>query len=414
MDTLPRWDDRLYLPVLGSFEAGRDSAKYWMGLDVGRGCPFSCTFCASSRFWRRTYRMKSPSRIVDDMEYFMEKFSVRSFSFAHDAFTVSRKLTEAVCDEIVARGLDVTWKCTTRVDCIDEDLIVKMKRAGLRQIELGVETGSERMQKLIRKNLDIQQVRQVVGLLQKHKIRVMLLFMYGFPEETEEDLAQSLDLMFDMMDSGVDLLNLSYCHFSPGTDMTRKYFDDLVLDPEIKMLERTVWGHADGEALFRSHKEIFPFRYHLHTPVRDRYQYLHFLVRLYLFLPRSARFLRRLYGGDGLRMYQDFYEGNRELLEQGYDRMEVILKEQPLTLIGNMLRGFDPAVARRMLELVRFDVNLWVVSHQSGKCVQQVYGFHYVDFLQKKPIEEFSEGKTEILLRSNGGKADLQVLRFII
>ena len=358
--------------------------------------------------------MKSPKRIVDDMQYFQGKFGIRSFSFAHDAFTVNKKLVSEVCDEILARGLDVTWKCTTRVDCVDEDLIVKMKRAGLRQIELGVESGSERMQKLIRKNLDIGQVRRVVGLLQKHKLRVMLLFMYGFPEETEEDLAQTLDLMFDMMDSGVELLNLSYCHFSPGTDMTRQYFDALVLDPEVKMLERTVWGHREGEALFRQHKALFPFRYHLHTPVRDRYQYLHFLVRLYLFLPRSARYLRGLYGGDGLRMYRDFYDHNRALIDQGYDRMEVILKEQPLTLVGNMLKDFEPATAERMLELIRFDMDLWRVSHARQMELRQVYGFNYIDFTQKKPVERYSPGSTELLLRKKDGKTELQVLRFLL
>lgn len=414
LNDLPRWDERLYLAAHSAPEPGRTREDYWMPLDVGRGCPFHCTFCATSRFWSRTYRLKSPQRIVEDMEYFMEKFQIHSFSFAHDAFTVNKKLVTQVCDQIIEKGMRVTWKCTTRVDCVDEELIIKMKQAGLRMIELGVETGSPRMQQVIGKNLDVSRVREVVRMVRSHGLRVILLFMYGFPEETEDDLRQTVDLVFDMLDSGVDYVNMSYCHFCPGTPMTRQYFDDLVLDPNIKMLERTVWGHESGEPLFRQHKELFPFRYHLETPVRNEYQYLHFLVRLYLLLPRTRQYLRNLYGGDSLKMYRDLYEHNREFLDQGYDKMEEIFGKQTMVLVDNMLRDFEPETAWRMRELIRFDVDLFRVRRGEERTMQSVYGFHYFSFVQKKPLGDFAQGSTEILLRKKEGKLELQVVRFVL
>lgn len=71
--------------------------------------------------------------------------------FSHDAFTVNRKRVLALCERLLEENMNITWKCTTRVNCVDEELLLKMKQAGLIGIELGVESGSERMQQLIQK-----------------------------------------------------------------------------------------------------------------------------------------------------------------------------------------------------------------------------------------------------------------------
>lgn len=414
LDSLPYWDERLYLPHYPESEAALTSGYYHLGLDVGRGCPFSCTFCGTSRFWHRTYRMKTPERIIDDMLYFHNKFGIRSFSFGHDAFTVNKKLVSRVCDEILERGLDFHWKCTTRVDCISEELILKMKKAGLRQIEMGIETGSPRMQKLVRKNLNLDRVQYMVDFLLKNGIEVGLFFMYGFPEETEEDLAQTLELLFSMVDRGVDFVSLSYCRFNPQTDMTLRYFDELVLEPDIKILTQGVEGYEESLELFRQHKALFPFLYHLHTPVRDRYQYLYFLVRLYTFFPKTGRYLRGLYHGDNLRLYRDFHDNNREILDQEYDLVARSIQDEDLTMIANTLRNFDPQISKRMLSLMRFDMDLWRIRHaKQDREICRVYDFNYADFVAKRPVAQYGPGRTEIRLSKRGGKQELQVLRFL-
>lgn len=414
LDRLPQWDQRLYLPAYPEAGVSVSSRRYYQGLDVGRGCPYSCTFCCTSHFWRRTYRMKSADRIIEDMLFFHEKFGVRSFSFSHDAFTINHELVSDVCDRLIQRGLDFNWKCTTRVDCISKELILKMKRAGMHQIEMGIETGSKRMQKLTRKNLNLDRVRDMVDFLLENGIEVGLFFMYGFPEETEEDLAQTMELLFSMVDRGVHYVNLSYCHFNPQTDITQRYFDELVLEPEVKMLAQGVEGYWESLELFRQHKELFPFLYHLHTPVRDRYQYLYFLVRLYTFFPKTGRYLRGLYGGDDLRLYRDFYDNNREMMDQGFDAVVRSIQEEPLTLIGNTLKDFDPEVTRRMLGLLQFDMDLWRVWHAAEDIsIQRIYDFNYIDFTRKHPVDQYAPGRTEILLRRRDGKPELKVLRFL-
>jgi radical SAM superfamily enzyme YgiQ (UPF0313 family) len=97
LETLPQWDERLYLDACKDEPPSqRTSSTYYMNIDVGRGCPFNCTFCSSSLFWKRRYRLKSPRKIVEEILHWNRKFGIRSFRFSHDAFTVNNKLVYQV------------------------------------------------------------------------------------------------------------------------------------------------------------------------------------------------------------------------------------------------------------------------------------------------------------------------------
>lgn len=410
LNTLPRWDDRLL--ARENPEKNLTSREYFMPIDAGRGCPFGCTFCCTSRFLRRTFRMKSPERIMSDIRYFHDKFGIRSFWFTHDAFTTNHRLVNEVCDRIIESGLDITWKCTSRIDCLDEELILKMKRAGLTQIEMGVETGSERMQKLINKKLDLSRAKETVSCLMKNKIQVILFFMYGFPEETEEDLNQTLELLFDMLDLGVLHTSMSFCNFNPATAMTEKHFDDLVFDPEMKVLTRSVkFGWEEEREMILANKAMFPFFYHLNTPVRNAYQYVTFLVRLYEHFPKYIRHLRKLYKGDNLRFYRDYYETNRECFDRGIRYATDVLLNRPMEMVDAMMTRVDVPSAHVIRELMRFESDRCRVGRaKEDMSLRETYDFCYLDVHMNLPPEQFSDGKTELLMRKNAGKLEVKVL----
>ena len=415
LDEEPFWDDRLYRELYAQPDDRLRSDTYYMPLDVGRGCPYSCTFCCTSHFWRRTYRMKSPQRILEDMKFYNEKFGIRSFLFSHDAFTIDHQLVSQVCDRILEEGLDFRWKCTTRVDCITEELVLKMKQAGARRIDVGIETGSPRMQKRIRKNLDLKKARHMIEFMLRNGLRVSMFFMHGFPEETEEDLAQTLNFLFDMMDLGVAQTPISICCFSPTTALTEQYLDELIFDPSMTILFRGFYGDEEDLQMIRENKEIFPMYYDLPRPLRRDYQHLRSIVRLYEKLRKSMRLLRQLYGRDDLRMCRDFCSCNRHLLTQNADAADRYVDEEPLTLVENMLRDFDSLTVRRILGLMRFELDLEQVRRSPGDLeIRRVYEFNYIDLTQKRPLDRYSPGSTEILLRSRSGKPELQVLRFLM
>lgn len=411
LNTLPHWDDRLYLQDHSQPEPNLQSDTYFMPIDAGRGCPYSCSFCCTSHFWRRTYRLKSPQRIAEDIRFYNRKFGIRSFWFSHDAFTTNRQLVSQVCDHILAEGLDIRWKCTARVDCITEELVLKMKRAGMTHIELGIETGSRQMQKLINKNLDLNKACAMISFLLKQGIDVGLFFMHGFPEETEEDLNETLELLFSLLDMGVNHVSMSFCRFNPATQITQQYFDRLVFDPRITVLSRGVYGFREEMDMIRQHKTLFPFLYHLDTPMRNEYQYLSLLVHLYQKFPETIRHLRRLYQGDNLKFYRDFYHNNVPCFEGSLQHTVYCVVKTPVQMLYNTIQDFDAPWLPQLKALLNYEYQVQTVRRsETDIAVEETFDFSYFDYKLDLPIRQYSAGQTRLRISKENGLFRINVL----
>lgn len=407
LNTLPRWDERLLLPQDRDTLGGR---HYFMPIDVGRGCPYSCTFCCTSYFWRRVYRLKTPEQIVSDIKYYQEKFGINSFWFSHDAFTVQKQMVEKVCDKIIEENLNIVWRCSARLDCISEELILKMKQAGMIQMELGVETGSPRMQKIINKNLDLKKARKIVSFLLEQKLRVGLFFMYGFPQETEEDLNQTVELNCSFLEEGVPYTSMSHCKFSPKTGLTEEYFDQLVLDMDCQMNLGDGYGCLDEIDMIRDNKALFPFYYHLNTPVRNEYEYMYYFIAMYRGDPQTLWHLRQAYKGDNLKFYRDFRDANRQWFDGDRMELEKKIEEDTLGMLMNLTATLDVPKIRQIEAILKLTYRArQVASSKEDTQVLDTYNLNYVDFKLKRPIEAYSEGKTRILLKKENGKFDMQI-----
>ena len=411
LNALPHWDDRLYLNEYDDTEKDLSSDTYFMPIDAGRGCPFRCTFCCTSSFWRHTYRLKSPEKIIDDILYYNKKFGIRSFWFAHDSFAANKKLVTAVCDEILARGLDIKWRCSTRIDCISQELILKMKQAGLVDLELGIETGSPRMQKLINKRLNLQKATDMIAFLKEQGLGINLFFIYGFPEETEEDLNMTLELMFSLIDNGMGRTFSSICRFNPNTAMTEQYSDQLVLDPKIRSLSSGILGYKEELDVIRSHRNVFPFFYHLDTPLRNEFQYLIVLERFYQYFPETVCHLRKLYSGDNLRFCRDFVSKNPQIFAADNDAFLSKIKDDPYAVICNTVADFDLPYVEQLKELMRFELDRKsVVDSKEDTIVRKRYGFSYLDFKRDLPIEQYCKAESEILFQKIGSEVKIRLV----
>lgn len=413
LNTLPHWDDRLYINNYTAPEPHITSDTYFMPIDAGRGCPYNCSFCCTSLFWRRTYRLKSPERIVSDILFYNQKFGIKSFWFSHDAFTTNMKLVSEVCDHILNTGLDIKWRCTARIDCVSEELILKMKQAGMTHIELGIETGSRRMQKLTHKNLNLERATEMVRFLLSQKVHVDLFFMYGFPDETEEDLNDTLELLFSMLDLGIRHASMSFCRFNPSTEITEQHLGELVLDPSVKILSRGIFGYNEELEMIGDNRALFPFYYHLNTPLRNKYQHLFFLSHLYQKYPNSIKHLRKLYNGNNLKFFDDLYNCNRDFFDGGAVHTSEGLSNPPLELLYNVLENFDLPYVRQLKALLKYDYDIQRVFHSAQDIsLQETYAFSYIDYQLRLPIEQYSNGKTEILLQNINGIRKKEILRF--
>ena len=110
-------------------------------LITSRGCPFRCTFCDKSVSGSR-WRARSAQSVVDEMTVMVEQYGIRFINIYDDNFTLNRGRVMAICEEILARGLVIDWKCEGRVDAVDKELLELMKRAGCKVIAFGVESAN--------------------------------------------------------------------------------------------------------------------------------------------------------------------------------------------------------------------------------------------------------------------------------
>lgn len=162
---------------------------------TSRGCPFECIYCDSPKFWGRKVRYRSPGNIAAELTEIHGKYGTRYVKFYDDTWTLNQKRGVEVCEAMIQAGLPakgVTWQCTTRADCLSDDLVKAMKAAGCAMANIGLETASDRLLKVVKKGETKEEIAAGVRMLQRHGIAVNLYVMMGLPTETEADVEETM------------------------------------------------------------------------------------------------------------------------------------------------------------------------------------------------------------------------------
>ena len=131
-------------------------------VEAGRGCPYGCSFCSTSIFWGRNFRIKPIEDIIYEVKYLRENYGIKRFRLEHDLFTANRNYIIQFCHALKKENLDITWGCSSRIDILDEDMMQNLKEAGCNSIYIGFETGSQNMQKKLKKNIRDENADQKV------------------------------------------------------------------------------------------------------------------------------------------------------------------------------------------------------------------------------------------------------------
>jgi radical SAM superfamily enzyme YgiQ (UPF0313 family) len=211
LDELPMPAYDLYSPAFGEE----------LFVEVGRGCPFQCTFCSTSPFWSRKHRVKSPERIVSEIKYIRELHGTSRFHFTHDLFTANNEWAAKVCSALISAGLNIRWTCSSRIDTISEGLIKHMAKAGCNAIFFGIESGSERVLDVIQKGLTLSRTYEIVSLCHKYGIASNAGLIVGFPFEDTQSFSETFDLYLSLMKLGTKPLHIfSFCPFTQSTLFT--------------------------------------------------------------------------------------------------------------------------------------------------------------------------------------------------
>src|SRR5215471_230742 len=266
----------------------------FMPLELGRGCPFACTFCSTNDFFRRRFRLKSPEHVIAEMRRVKQTYGINSFELVHDMFTVDRKRVVAFCEALLACDEKFYWGSSARTDCIDEELIELMARAGCRGIFFGIESGSARLQKIIDKGLDLNDSAARIQYCDKFKINTAVSLIAGFPDETMDDLQDTAAFFMDSLRHDHADPQLSILSPLADTPIQKQHKASLVLDDDIADMSYRGWNqeHEDYE-MIAAHPEIFSSFYSVPTPFVKR----EFLKEFRDFVLNGMRTFRWLFVG---------------------------------------------------------------------------------------------------------------------
>ncbi|MBN1493334.1 MAG: radical SAM protein [Candidatus Omnitrophica bacterium] len=184
---------------------------------TGTGCPFQCKYCASTL---SHCVMRSPENVVDEIEECYNKYGIREIDFYDQSFTIDRKRTLKICEEIIRRKIKIIWTIRTRADLIDEELLVVMKAAGMYRVMYGIESGDQRILDRLNKNEDIEDIKRVIYLTKKHKLQMLGFFMLGCPGEDNESLKNTIDFALSMPFDDIQVTRFT---LFPGTAFYNEY-----------------------------------------------------------------------------------------------------------------------------------------------------------------------------------------------
>ncbi len=159
---------------------------------AGRGCPFNCIFCVGSKMGGRKARYRNSKLVVDEIEESLA-LGFKEVNFEDDLLTLNHKHVNAVCDEIIARGLKFNWSAFARADTVTPEILEKMRAAGCTWVSYGVESGNQQILDLVKKKLTLEKVRYAVAIAKEAGVKVLASFIIGLPGETKETLKDTMD-----------------------------------------------------------------------------------------------------------------------------------------------------------------------------------------------------------------------------
>lgn len=235
--------DSLPLPDYRAFPVHRyiDYTKNLRGIRgisyfATRGCPFPCSFCAVRCTMGRGWRAKTPETVVSELRVLKEDLKIEGIWFKDSILNLKRDWIEKLARLMISEKLNLKWQMNTRVDLVREDEISLLKEAGLVQVDLGIESGSEKSLKRLKKFYPVEKIKESVRILKKY-VRVAGFFMIGIPGETEEEVQKTIHLIEEL---DLDACSISLFQPLPGSELYE------VLKPEVdfSLLHFTLTGRS--------------------------------------------------------------------------------------------------------------------------------------------------------------------------
>ena len=251
LDILPI-PDRSLLPKKSEYFNPVVKRLPYTTIFTSRGCPGQCIFCASPVFYGQKVRAQSAERVLREMEE-IKKLGYKEVFIRDENFTVSKERVKAICEGILRRDLGLSWICSSRIDAVDKELLLLMKKAGCHLIRFGVESGDQKILSEIKKGIKPSLTQKVFAWAGEIGLDTHAHLMIGMPQETEKTIKKTICFAKKIKPS---LATFGICTPFPGT----KLFEQVAnVYPEI----------SDGSKADLRHLHTTAFYNHVFTKVSE-------------------------------------------------------------------------------------------------------------------------------------------------
>ncbi|HLB25277.1 MAG TPA: radical SAM protein [Nitrospirota bacterium] len=204
------------------------------GVQSKRGCSFGCVYCTYPMLEGRRLRLRPPKDVVDELQRALENGTGCPSYFVDNVFNNPKGHAEAVCDEITARGLDISWGCLASPAGLDAAMLRKMKDAGCESVEIGADSLSDRALKGLGKAFGAEDVKKAVRACREAGMLHMLFLILGGPGEDEHTLKETFDALDELRPDKV--FAVAGIRVYPGTPLEARAREEGVLRADEDLL----------------------------------------------------------------------------------------------------------------------------------------------------------------------------------
>ncbi len=265
-------------------------------MQSSRGCPYKCTYCDLME--GKKFRYRSPENMLEEVKA-VQKMGIREIFFVDDIFTIRKKRVMEFCDLLLKEGIKIDWKISSRVDCVDEEMLFKLKEAGCFRIHYGVESGSDTTLTRMKKGITTQKAKEAIRLTRKAGIESLGYFMIGSPGESRSEIEETIRFAC--------LLDLDFVSFSttvpyPATELYETalktgeiksdYWRDFARNPREDFVPQLCNEYVSDEELFRLTKSAYRRYYFRWNYIYGKLKALRSFSQLYRYSKEALKVFR--------------------------------------------------------------------------------------------------------------------------
>ncbi|MFC2161879.1 B12-binding domain-containing radical SAM protein [Acidobacteriota bacterium] len=206
----------------------KTSGRRWINMIATRGCPHNCVFCSIHTVMGKRVRYRSVEKLLKEIIFFKHELELDQIFFEDDNLTFNMKWAKELFQKIIEEnlGLEIYLRNGIRFDKVDLELLILMKKAGVQRVWFAPESGSQTtLDKVIKKRIKLEDCEKAIRMAKNTGLDVTCFLVIGFPEETMEDIKQTIQYGYKLKKIGCDSIWISCAVPYPGTELFNNCID---------------------------------------------------------------------------------------------------------------------------------------------------------------------------------------------